>query len=300
MLYKQFSSIVVAGGASKIISVIGVVKFLEEENLMKYVRNFVGTSAGAVLCAFMAMGYTSYEMHAFFINNLCHDEKVKSMDIEEIFTCFISYGLSSGKNLEIFFDRMIEYKLGKGYSDITFIDFAKKFGKNLVICVSNLSDECCEFWNVDTTPKNKIITALRASCSIPLMFSPVILNGKYYIDGGMYNNFPIDYFKTNNLRDILGINIKLKGYQNVNSFVSYIKFIGCSILEKFSQIMYKDNIDSNMISLELNDDNWLSLMDLSITIKEDIIQEYIDIGYTTVKNKMKNLYKNMFTNFVDL
>ena len=297
MLYKKFSSIVIAGGASKIISVIGVAKFLEEENMIKHIKNFVGTSAGAVLCAFIAMGYSSNEMYDFFIQNLCNDETITRMNIDEIFSFFATFGISSGCNLECFFERMIEQKVGKGYKDITFIEFAKKFGKNLVICVSNLTDEECEFWSVDTTPNNTIIKALRASCSIPLLFTPLIINDKYYLDGGMYNNFPIDYFKSNNLRDIIGINIKLRGYQKTTTFIDYVKFIGCSMMEKFSQALYKDNKDLNMISLELEDDNWFSLIDMSIIITKEKMKEYIDIGYNTVKDKMKKLYEIRIDDF---
>lgn len=290
MIYKKFSSMVIAGGASKILSVIGVARFLEENNLIKHITNFVGTSAGAVLCTFLAMGYKSNEIQMFFVDNMCNDDQIKKMSIDEAFNFIISYGLSTGRNLELFFERMIENKLGMGTKDITFIEFAKRFGKNLVVCVSNLSDERCEYWNVDSKPDMKIITALRASCAIPLLFTPVIDNEKYYLDGGLYDNFPINYFKSNRLHDILGINIKIKGYQKTSTFIDYIKFIGCSVLEKFTDALYKDDKDSNIISLEFEDDNWFSLMDLSIDISHETINEYILIGYNTIKEKIHDIY----------
>lgn len=289
MLYKQFSSIVIAGGASKIIAVIGIIQFLEENKMLKYITNYVGTSAGAVLCTFMAMGYSSEEIKSFFIENLCNDQTITQMDIDELLQIFNSYGMSTGQNLETFFKRMMIHKnIDPG---ITFIDFAKKFGKNLVICVSNLTDEKCEFWSVDTTPNQSIVTALRVSCGIPFMFTPIIIDGKFYVDGGMYNNFPINYFKKNNLRDILGINIKLKGYQKTSTVFEYIKFIGCSILEKFSEALYKDDKDSNIVALEFEDDNWFSLMDMSIVIPSQKVLEYACVGYQTITKKMNDLYR---------
>ncbi|WP_155799180.1 patatin-like phospholipase family protein [Rickettsia canadensis] len=39
--------------------------------------------------------------------------------------------------------------------------------------------------------------ACRASVSIPLVFEPVEINGKQYIDGGYLDNIPTKYFKDN-------------------------------------------------------------------------------------------------------
>lgn len=290
MLYKNFSSLVIAGGATKVISSIGVIKFLEEHNMIKSIKNLVGTSAGAVLCAFVALGYDSTSIREFFIRNLCKDQAITSLNIDEMLNFFSSYGVSTGHNIDTFFKRMICQKLGNDKENITFIELAKLCGRNLVICVANLTQERAEFWSVDTKPNMSIVQALHASCAIPILFTPVVIEDNVYLDGGVYNNFPIDYFKNKKLRDVLGINIKAKGYQKTDSLMDYMRFIIYSVMNKLSDKMIEDNRDDNMISLDFEDDEWLCLMDMTITIPKELIDKYIDIGYSRIKEKMSQMF----------
>jgi predicted acylesterase/phospholipase RssA len=290
MLFKHFTSLVIAGGATKVLAAIGIYKFLEEHKMMDQIKNFVGTSAGAVLSTFICLGYTHQEIVDFFDANLCNDQCVNSMNFDDMFNILNTYGLSSGDNMIVFFKRMIANKLGEDNVDISFIEFAKHTGKNLVICVANLTEEKREFWSVDTQPNMSIVTALRASCAIPLMFTPVVINDTYYLDGGLYDNFPIDYFQGNKLRDILGVNIKATGYQKTGNMLEYIKFILLSVMDKLSSQMLDDCKDNNMICLEFEDDNWFSLMDMRIILPKEKILQYMDIGYKSISDKLKSIY----------
>lgn len=40
----------------------------------------------------------------------------------------------------------------------------------------------------------ELIPALMASCAIPLLFPPVLVNGGYHVDGGLSNNLPVEPF----------------------------------------------------------------------------------------------------------
>lgn len=294
MLFKHFTSLVIAGGATKVLAAIGIYKFLEEHKIVNQIKNFVGTSAGAVMCTFICLGYTYKEIVDFFISNLCNDQHVNSLNFDDMFNILNTYGLSSGDNLNLFFKRMIAHKLGPDKEDITFIEFTKHTGKNLVICVANLTKEKREFWSVDSTPHVSIVTALRASCAIPFMFTPVIIGEDYYLDGGLYDNFPIDYFQGNKLRDILGVNIKATKYQKTDNMLEFMKFILLSVMDKLASQMLSDCKDNNMISLEFEDDAWFSLMDMRITIPKEKILEYVDIGYKSISEKLKNMYVSVF------
>ena len=37
----------------------------------------------------------------------------------------------------------------------------------------------------------KIIPAVMASCSVPIIFTPIEINGRHYVDGGLLKNFPV-------------------------------------------------------------------------------------------------------------
>ena len=291
MIYKHFSSIVIAGGANKVLAVIGVIQFLEENDMLKYVVNLVGTSAGAIMCTFIALKYTTAEIIEFFRINMCEDDEISRLSSADVLNVLSSYGLFSGDNLNTFIKRIIVKKLGAQHENINFIDFAKITGKNLVVCVSNLTKEKAEYWSVDTTPNQQVALALRASCSIPILFSPVVIDEEYYIDGALYDNFPVNYFRQVKLsRDILAVNIKSKGYQACDNFLNYVKFLVASVHSKLTAQVIEDDIHLNTINLEFDDETWFHLFDTSITIPIAKIKDYSIIGYYAIKEKMKHMY----------
>lgn len=278
----QFTSIVIAGGALKVISIIGCIKYLEEYDKISYIRNYVGTSAGSIMCLFMILGYNYTEIIDFFVHNLS-DKNVNTFNPDECLELFNQYGLNSGTNIELLIKKILKKKHND--ENITFLDLAKKTGKNLVVCVSNLSKEVPEYFNVDTMPNLPIATAIKVSCSIPILLTPISINDNIYVDGGLYNNFPIDYFKNNMLKDILGINIKLKSYQKTDTFLNYIMFMLNSLIIKANNLhtTINDN-DKNIITLEFDDDVWFSFTELSIKFPSDKWVSYINLGYSKIKD----------------
>lgn len=277
----MYTSIVIAGGAMKAMACIGVTKYLEEQGIMKSIKNFVGTSAGSIICLTMILGYSSQEIKKVIIEILADDEATK-FDIEKIFDILTTYGMNDGSGLE----KGIKKILYKKYhlEDITFIDLAKASGKNLVVCVSNLTKESCEYFSVDTTPNLSVIKAIIASCSIPILFQPIEINSCLYVDGGLYNNFPINYFSDHKLRDILGINIVFKKYQKHDTFGKYLRFLFNSMLDKSNENI-TNNKDKNIVTLEFEDEEvWFTFDDVKIKLSENKLEEYINIGYKACTN----------------
>ena len=97
--------------------------------------------------------------------------------------------------------------------------------------------------------------------AFPILFSPVIINNNYYIDGGLLNNFPLNdcISEVNNHDEILAIMISSKN-TNINtdnqSFLSYILHI-IESMRKFSSNDYNQTIISNIVECKL--DNNLNL-----------------------------------------
>lgn len=276
----EFNSFVCSGGAVRVISAIGVIKYLEEHNLLKNMKNYVGTSAGTIICLFLTLNYTSSEMVSFLLDNL-YDDAINKFEIDEIFNLFSEYGLSKGNNIITFIQRIIYNKLK--VNDITFIELAKQTGKNLVICVSNLTKTRVDFFNLDNTPQLSIVTAIRISTTLPFIFTPLLVNGDICIDGGAYNNFPIDYFKDNTLKNIFGINITNTHYQKVNSFMEYVFFLMNTMIEKANNKSIND-LEKNIVTIDFEDDGWISFKDLKINFPKEKMKEYIKLGYDSIKS----------------
>jgi NTE family protein len=68
------------------------------------------------------------------------------------------------------------------------------------ILFSNLSRHQAEIFSAETTPDMAVANAARMSMSISLFFESLRLNGHqfddgdYYVDGGLYNNYPVHIF----------------------------------------------------------------------------------------------------------
>jgi predicted acylesterase/phospholipase RssA len=58
-----------------------------------------------------------------------------------------------------------------------------------------------------THPEWKVIDAIYASCSIPVLFCPLIKDDKCYIDGGFFLNYPITKCVCENPEEVLGISL---------------------------------------------------------------------------------------------
>jgi predicted acylesterase/phospholipase RssA len=265
----RFSNIVIAGGAIKALSSIGCIKYLEEVDILKYVMNLLGTSAGSIMCLFIALGFSSQEMISFIHKQFLKDDIVQ-LNIDEAFMIFDNYGISSGSSIS------------------TFLELTKITGKNLIVCVANLTDNHEEYWSVDNVPNMSVSFAIRTSCSLPFIFTPMVYKDKLYIDGGIYNNFPINYFCKDVLRDVIGINIKAKCIQQkeVHDFFSYASLILSTTLNQLTR-PYNDDLKNNVVTIELHDEAWICLTNMRLCLPKQPIETMVNIGYEQMKNKLE-------------
>ena len=51
-----------------------------------------------------------------------------------------------------------------------------------------------------------IVEAVTASCCMPIVFSPVLINGVHYVDGGLFRNFPVSTIR-DECEYVIGVNV---------------------------------------------------------------------------------------------
>ncbi len=155
------------GGGARGIAHIGVLEVLAHENIP--IRAVVGTSIGAEIGAFLAVGTPVETMEEL----ACHMDWISTM---RLFTPdFGEGGISTGKGVREYLtpymkDKPIE-KLSMGFAAIA-ADLTS--GEEVVIRTGDLLD------------------AVRASISYPGLLSPIRKDGQLLIDGGMVNPVPFD------------------------------------------------------------------------------------------------------------
>ena len=70
-----------------------------------------------------------------------------------------------------------------------------KTQKTLIVTAVCINEKQVYYISHENFPNMSVKLALRMSSCIPILFSPVLYNGKYFIDGGCMDNFPIHLFK---------------------------------------------------------------------------------------------------------
>ena len=194
--HLSFRTLVLSGGGPRCASFLGCLQHLEEEGLLKEVVRYVGCSAGSMICLLLSMGVASADIRRHLVDDFrqygCHE-----LDVDQIFDFPTAWGLDDGSKLVAFFRRCIARFLPGAPSDgaVSFagLQALSPGNRRLVVCVSNLTTGQHQYMDAARTPDMDVALALRMSVSIPFIYSPVSHEGALFVDGGLFNNFPLDF-----------------------------------------------------------------------------------------------------------
>lgn len=162
---KKKICLVLGSGGSKGIAHLGVIKALVENDFE--ITQIAGTSAGAMMGGLYAANLDGDKI----------EKEINAIDYIKLFRILVEKpsknGLLRGKKMEAFLDNLCGEKKIE--------DLPIKFR---AVCSDLISGDKYVF------DKGKLSTAIRASCAIPALFSPVKYEGKILIDGGATNPIP--------------------------------------------------------------------------------------------------------------
>lgn len=190
---------------------------MEEQNATKYIKTVIGTSSGAIIGMLFAMGYKSHEVRTIYQTFLKKHAETEP-DFENILNIYYSLGIDDGSALREGLSEAIAAKFGQ--NDLTFLEFAKKTGVNLMVCACRVRDLAETVFSVDTTPNQSIITAVLASSAIPIIFKPVAISNEMYVDGALSVNCPVKFINPTQLRDTLCFRIAIPSSNNLETNTS--------------------------------------------------------------------------------
>ena len=158
------SCLMLSGGAGLGFFHCGVVKSLNQENLLPTVIS--GASAGSIIAA--------------MIGTRSHAELLEALSPEYIFAHFNQWRQWAGFGHKSLFDsRVLENALIELFDVMTFEEAYKKTGKHITVTVSPADlHQHSRLLNAKTSPNAIITQAVRASCAVPVIFSPVQLRAK--------------------------------------------------------------------------------------------------------------------------
>lgn len=175
--------IALAAGAALGAAHVGVLKRLKEENIVPDI--LVGASVGAMVSGIYAAG----DIDEF-------EYVVQSREFENALFDFNSLASKGDEAGFIAGDKLLEL-LRKLTRNKNFEDTEIKIAFNAVDINTN---------EHVTLSKGNIAEAIRASCSIPLVFKPYKIGERYLVDGGIHDQMPISLAKSLGAEVIIGVN----------------------------------------------------------------------------------------------
>lgn len=197
---NHFENLVFEGGGIRGIAFGGVVYYLEKHDLIKQCKRFAGSSAGSIVSAALAVGYTGVEIISLLHSTDFNKFKDESWGaIGDIYRFMTKFGIYKGDAFEEWFANVLEKKTGN--SEITFLEVFEKYGKELAITGTCLNTHDTNYYHYTTYPHMPVKKAVRISMSIPVFFASVRIGDHVMVDGGLLNNYPIWVFDGNKIGD---------------------------------------------------------------------------------------------------
>lgn len=285
----QKIGLVFSGGGAKGLAHIGVLKALEENNIP--IDNIVGTSMGGVVGAMYAAGYSPAEIELIaespdfqdWVSGKFTGDYRFFFEKKPLNPSFFSAKLQINDNFQA--------KLRAGLvSDIP-LNFAllellaqasanakNNFDKLFVPYRAMVADVLTQ--KTIAVDSGSLVEAVRGTITVPLLYRPVKVDGKYVFDGGLYDNFPVDISRKDFQPDfIIGSNVSSK------TFTEYPKDDE-KLMGRFYLYMFLSKTDSTALA-----ENGVyiepKLDDYSVSNFAPV-KEMIDAGYrATIANMAK-------------
>ncbi len=265
--------IALGGGAAYGLAHIGVLKVLEKNGIIPDM--VAGTSVGSLVGGLYASG--------------CSIEEIEAAAMEFNWMELVNFklpkdGLVSIDKLENFINKHAKVR------DI------KETKKQLAVVAVNLMDSREEVFT-----EGPLSTLIKASCSLPGIFTPALYKNRIYVDGGVLNNVPSNVVKNMGADIVIAVDVladsRMDLLKNSNIFtivwtswmlaiqqhIKMTKYYGADI------VITPDIIDINPFDVYKRE----SIIELGVVEAEKEIgriQELIK-EKSTIIDKIKNIFR---------
>jgi len=232
-----------AGGGAKGSAHIAVIELLEANNIP--IDYIAGTSIGAYVGGLYALGYNAAEIKEIMFNaelergfsDTIDRGKLQYRDkrIHDKFNVGLQMGYRNGQ---------IRFPWGLLYGESMLAAFRRSVGN--IPNFDSFDDLAIPFRAVATDlatneavvlGKGNLIKSMKASATVPGALVPVVLDGKYLVDGGMAANLPVSQVREMGADIIIAIDISAP-MQHIDEIRS-----GLSVLNQISSFLTVKNLE---------------------------------------------------------
>lgn len=207
--------LVLSGGGAKGIAEVGVLKAIDELGIpIDYIG---GTSMGAIVGGFYALGYTGAQLDSlmrtlkwgtilsdkgkrkniYILEKMGDDKYFFQLNFENNKKPLLPKGAIAGQHIENLF-----YTLTSPSYKINSFD-------SLPIPYYCVATDIISGHALKLTSGN-LTSAMRSSMAVPTVFTPVYKDSFLLVDGGITNNFPVDLMKEMGADIIIGVDVSFE------------------------------------------------------------------------------------------
>lgn len=234
--------VALSGGGSKGFAHLGVLQAMEEKGLRPDAIS--GTSAGAFAGVLYADGHSPKEILTFFQNKA--------------------------------FREFAEITIPKAgfFKNTRFSDFLKNHLKArtfeelktpLYVVTTDIEQGESRVFSSGT-----LIPTIIASCTVPIIFTPVQIDGRHYVDGGLFKNFPVSVIRKK-CNKLIGVNVSPLTISEYKDSIKYIAERSFHYMSTSNTLLDRNLCDYLIESCQLSK---YSMFDL------DHVEEIYELGYT--------------------
>ena len=254
IMKKYKLGLALSGGGARGFAHIGVLKLLDECGLRPDV--IVGTSAGALMGVLYADGYKPDEIATLF--NGREFSEFASLQIPKM-------GLFDSSKFHGYIKKIIRTK------DLSELQIP------VIVMTTNLDSGEAHAFKQGPIPET-----VTASCSVPIIFNPVKIDGTHYVDGGLFNNFPVSIIR-GECDAVIGSNVSPVIPEKYNKTI-------VGIAERSYHYLFKANTDKDRkicdILIETEEFSDFKMFDINKV--EDLVQ----IGYNAAERAFDTFLNN--------
>ena len=290
----NIKNLVIGGGGGGGFSIYGALKYLFTNNYiqLKNIETIDCVSIGSVIALLITLEIDFIVLDNYLIKRPW--EKVFEIKANNILNLWSEKGCFE---LEHFYNSLLTLLKLKNLSEkITLKEYYQYTNIEIYIvtCEINSSNAKKIILSHKTHPDLELIKAIYMSSTFPILFKPLIIDDKCFIDGGLVNNFPLNHclerVEKNKENEILAI--KIVSTSNKNSNISndtnllwfiYLLLDSIRKMVNDNSIKYKSNY-----ILECEMENNTIVKWKEVVYSENLREEIINSGEKSAKQFLEN------------
>jgi predicted acylesterase/phospholipase RssA len=183
--------LVISGGGPIMIQIMSAIQELERKEFlnMENIETIYGTSAGAIIGIMISLKFDWDTLNNYIIKRPWHD--VFPIKVQNILDAYTKKGIFDIKTVEKCFKPLFDAK--DIPLDINMADFYQLTKIDLHMFSFEINEYKLFDISYKTHPQLKLLQAVQMTSALPILVSPVFLDDKCFIDGGIGCNYPLSF-----------------------------------------------------------------------------------------------------------